>query len=396
MQNTNLFNEFIQYENKKGESTMTQSESFTSENRFALALPENNPMPRCAVLLVLDTSHSMWGNGLLEMQESIRTFFQTLGHKQFFSPQVDIAAVGMGENLKVLENFTPMEKSSLPTMKIRPKGETPVGAALTLALETLRVQMETYRKQAAGCSVPQLILLSDGNSTDDFSAAAAAIRNMVEAGELECRAIVCGDDPDFDALKKIAGDHISCPRKGEMYNAFAQVGEIVSQTYEDQTEKILASQTAEPESDKCVDRFVLLDGSNIIHWTPDRSATLKYLLAITRELDAEKRPYLVFFDASARYRLPQSETAQFEALLRNDPTHFRQVPAGTCADLSILAYAQTLPESVIITNDLYREHAVAYPFVRDKEKLLHGMVFNDLIIFPQINKKILLAPEKAQ
>ena len=80
-------------------------------------------IPHCQVMLVLDTSHSMWGQGLADLQNSLQAFFRTISQENFPNAEIDIAAVSMGENLGMLEEFTPFAASTLPLVKIRPKGD---------------------------------------------------------------------------------------------------------------------------------------------------------------------------------------------------------------------------------------------------------------------------------
>ncbi len=125
-----------------------QNNSFTAEESRGekIYFPGRNLLPRCAVMLVLDTSHSMWGEGLKDMMASLQVFYATLKQEQMMNAPMDIASVSMGENLRMLEEFTPIEQSVLPTMQIRPKGDTPIAAALQLALNKLKEQHRWYRE----------------------------------------------------------------------------------------------------------------------------------------------------------------------------------------------------------------------------------------------------------
>ena len=91
-----------------------------SMNSFTNMDSENNSLapliPHCPVILVLDTSHSMWGKGLADMKESVQAFFKTIDSQGFALAQIDTAAVSMGDNLRMLEEFTPFTKSALPLL----------------------------------------------------------------------------------------------------------------------------------------------------------------------------------------------------------------------------------------------------------------------------------------
>ena len=107
-------------DNVMEEKMMNENVNEMNIGTFDLA----NAMPHCAVILVLDTSHSMWGQGFTDMMASLKAFYKTITDIQFLNAKVDIAAVSMGDNLCMLEEFTPFHSSDLPNRSIRPKGDT--------------------------------------------------------------------------------------------------------------------------------------------------------------------------------------------------------------------------------------------------------------------------------
>lgn len=346
-------------------------------------------IPHCAVILVVDTSHSMWGKGLRDLRQSFQTFYATLLNEGFLNAMIDIAAVSMGDNLGMLEEFTPFDHSQLPQISIRPKGDTPIGAALTLAIQKIVEQLKYYHEHGYSMATPQLILLSDGmKSSDDYRPAAAAIRHACAAGKLVCRAIAMGNTPDCAVLQEIAGENIVFPQYGDLRNAFATVGKQVTESYEKEAEEIVINRA--PQGTVTMDTETteyLLDGSNIMHWDKARNGiSLKYVLAITRELERQGKPYQVYFDATARHLLERDcpqEVAVYEDLIKHHANHFQQVPAGTCADAFLLFLADGHPHRLIMTNDLFNDHASKYPWVKNRGRLLHGMVLGDTIFFPE-------------
>ena len=378
-----------------------------------------NLIPHCPVILVLDTSHSMWGQGLTDMMTALKTFYKTLDDNSFMNAKVDIAAVSMGDNLRMLEEFTPIEESYLPTSSIRPKGDTPIGAALELAMKALCAQLKYYQAADISHVTPQLIMLSDGKSTDDFQPAAEAIRTAVARGQLFCRAIPTGSDTDLAALASIVGaDNIVSHGFGGMRSAFAQVGQAVSQTYEEEAQEVITVQETPsiPRSSTPKSRHssstssrpisslpqsgtvYLLDGRNIMHWHDEQGGvTLKYLLAITDYLERNQLPYQVLFDATTPHILKKKspeEAARYEELLKTDRAHFRQVPAGTSADDFLLMVASQNKDALIMTQDLFRDHHDEHPWLKNENRLIRGMVLNDSIIFPAISLNISVeAPE---
>lgn len=382
-----------------------------------------NVLPHCPVMMVLDTSHSMWGKGMLDLKHSLDAFFRSIRHAQIPESMIDIAAVSMGDNLGLIEDFVPMEHSVLQNLVLRPKGNTPLGGALKLALMKIREQIRHYSEKGVAYLPAQLIVLSDGISSDEFEFQAEEIRRAVKNSSLVCRAVALGSHPDLSALEQIAGPMVLNPNGDSMCQAFAEVGRMVSVTCEEAISQTLdeselysvqledldskmidvpavedtpahesvpaeSSQTSSVPDDKT---FFLLDGSNIIHWDHcGKEISLDGVLAITGELEKRNYPYQVYFDATARhlFKYDQEVKNRYEELLKNDPQHFRQVPAGTRADDFLLMIASRDSNAKIITNDRYCEYADLYPQVVNRERLLPGMVFDGLIFFPGISMQI--------
>lgn len=373
------------------------------QNESLQAMNEENlpalPIPHCPVMIVLDTSHSMWGRGMQDQQDALRAFQRTLGALEFSDSRIEIAAVGMGENLKVLQPFAPLAESNVAERTIRPKGDTPVGGALRLALGELHRRADELRRLGEGVATPQLLILSDGKSSDDFAAEAAEIRREAAAGRLVCRVVATGENPDLAALARIAGENVDRPDYGRLRETFARIGEKVSQIYEDAVPDILMAETRPTPSGTYIEassaasgrlsgRTVLVDGTNVCFWGRNGStASLAPVLALARALDAEGADWQACFDASTRHHLARfgtgDETA-YERLLRSRPERFAEAPGGTCADEFILGAAAADRNAVIVSNDLYRDHESEYPFVRDKSRFFRGGVFREQLCIPNL------------
>ena len=355
-------------------------------------------IPHCPVMLVLDTSHSMWGKGLLDMKNSLIAFYNTLDEVSFSSSLIDIAAVSMGDRLGMIEEFTPFENSLLPQANIRPKGYTPMAAALELALEKLQTQIGYYEQNHINYATPQLIILSDGDSSDDITDIAAELRNMVAAGKLFVRTIAMGENPLLANLRSLGGELVE--PVGELPEAFEDVGQRVSMVYEAEAVETILDNNADSSMNSFGDVFYIIDGSNCLHIDKYRSGiTLKYVLSITDYLQKKHIPFQVFFDATAPHLLRQynpAEVALYKKLLRENADCFQEVPASTEADAFILKFADMTPDSVVISNDLYRDYREQYPWLKsDFKRRMSGKVIGDQIYFPEKSLLIpVLPPEK--
>jgi uncharacterized protein YegL len=140
-------------------------------NEFA-----ENPEPRCACLLLLDTSGSMGGAPIRELNEGLKTFRQELSQDSLAMKRVEIAVVTFGP-VRVESDFKTVDNWQPPHLTA--SGDTPMGAAIVKGLEMLRQRKDQYRANAIEVFRPWVFLMTDGGPTDAWQQAA----EMVKAGE---------------------------------------------------------------------------------------------------------------------------------------------------------------------------------------------------------------------
>ena len=97
----------------------------------------DNPEPRCPCLLLLDTSASMKGEPIAELNAGIVAFKDELLADSLAAKRIEIAVVAFGP-AKLITPFQTAEDFTPPTLVAA--GDTPMGAAITLGLETLRLR----------------------------------------------------------------------------------------------------------------------------------------------------------------------------------------------------------------------------------------------------------------
>ena len=353
----------------------------------AYTMINNNPRYntatyRCPVILVLDTSHTMWGKGLDDTANFLQIFFGELSKKRELSRVIDIAAVSMGANLKMLEEFTPLKNSSLPRINIRPKGDTPLSSALNLALRKLDALEKYYQNNYIKYVSPQMIVLTDGDSSEDHSFAVNRVQNLVATGKLNCYTIAMGYAPNMRTLCQL-GQNLNIPGT-PVTQAFYNATREVCRHYAKNAPK----PPTKPRLPNSVQHSVeyVIDGTNIIHCQHPQAA-LARVLALVDEFSRKSIPFCVFFDASARYHLEtEIERDIYKHLITNDPNRFVEVPSGTDADDYILAYTKADSRRKIITRDHYKDYTKKYGTIT--ERVIPCVCANDTLLLPQISMEI--------
>jgi uncharacterized protein YegL len=132
-----------------------------------------NPEPRCPCLLLLDTSGSMAGQPITELNAGIREFYHELQNDSLAIKRVEVALLSFGP-VRVLSEFNTAECFFDPQLEA--VGDTPMGEAIRKGIELVRNRKEQYRANGISFYRPWIFLITDGAPTDEWQSAAAMVR----------------------------------------------------------------------------------------------------------------------------------------------------------------------------------------------------------------------------
>lgn len=149
------------------------------EQAFEGAEFVDNPEPRCPCVLLLDTSKSMSGKAIAELNAGLQLFRDELLEDELAAKRVEVAIVAFGPT-RVEQDFSTPEFFETPELEA--EGETPLGAAIEEALGLIEQRKETYRENGINYYRPWIFLITDGAPTDPWESAAKKIQEGEKEG----------------------------------------------------------------------------------------------------------------------------------------------------------------------------------------------------------------------
>jgi uncharacterized protein YegL len=159
-----------------------------------------NPSDRVACLLLVDTSSSMRGEPIRQLNEGVRFFREDLMADTKARIGVDVAVVGFGP-VQVLQDFATADQFTPPVLPA--DGDTPMGAAILRALDLVAERKAAYKASGIHYHRPWIFLITDGGPTDAWQTAASAVKQAEEARQVMFFAVGV-EGANFDILKQIA------------------------------------------------------------------------------------------------------------------------------------------------------------------------------------------------
>lgn len=150
--------------NEENEKTKIDTENTDTREKFLP--PIKNPQEQhIATVLLLDTSVSMSGDKISELNNGLSTFKEEAMKDPSVRNRGEFAIVTFDSNVEVIQNFSPIENIEIPILKA--KGEmTCMGHAIIKAIDMVNERKKIYRDRGISYLRPWIFMITDGEPND--------------------------------------------------------------------------------------------------------------------------------------------------------------------------------------------------------------------------------------
>lgn len=170
-------------------------------NQEQKSLPGHSTESKIPVVLLLDTSSSMFGQRIDSLNAGISAFKEEFEPSTNISQNLELAIVTCNSHRETFQGFVNMDNFIPVTLEA--EGETTIGKGIDSALNNIESYQDYCQKNNFQYRKPLLFLIIGGSPTDDWKNSAERARQAVEANKLNFF-VVGVKGADMTSLRQIA------------------------------------------------------------------------------------------------------------------------------------------------------------------------------------------------
>lgn len=172
---------------------------------------------------------SSWTPPIDELNAGISEFLNAVRADPVAKWAAELAVVTFGGAARLVSDFCSVDNYTAPPLDV--EGNTPMGQAVRLALDTLENRKREYSQAGVDYFQPWLVLMTDGRPSDDIHAAASRAAKLVSSRKLSVFPIGIGQDADMGALAAFSPGRAPLRLKGLRFREFfAWLSKSISRT----------------------------------------------------------------------------------------------------------------------------------------------------------------------
>jgi|TARA_B100001971_G_scaffold175939_1_gene169780 uncharacterized protein YegL len=180
----------------------------------------NNPSPRIPICLVLDTSKSMYGAAIKELNNGVSLFMSAILDDEVTRYSAELSVITFGGVVHNVIEFGSIENQKIP--KFKAYGGTLMGEAIETTLDLLDERKKEYQKAGVDYFQPWMIIMTDGRPGDNINNVITQITELIKKRKLTLFPIAIGEKADLSILSKLSPEKKPLKLKGLKFNEFFQ------------------------------------------------------------------------------------------------------------------------------------------------------------------------------
>lgn len=173
--------------------------------------------------LCLDTSGSMRGHPINELNAGVRMFYDCVKNDCDSRYSADISIVTFGCNdVQRIQDFSHVDEISVPP-SLKAEGMTPMGEAVNLSLDMLEDRKNYYKSIGVPYYHPWLILMTDGEpngAASELSRAISRTQDLVARNKLVIFPLAIGNQANINTLSQFSPKMRPLALKGLNFKGF--------------------------------------------------------------------------------------------------------------------------------------------------------------------------------
>ncbi|MBO4637789.1 MAG: VWA domain-containing protein [Clostridiales bacterium] len=167
----------------------------------------NSTKRRLPICFCLDTSGSMMGNPIKQLNMGLNNFIASIKANDDTRSATDVAIITFGSSVEIVMQFGKI-RDGLPEIQASTT-LTPIGEGILTALELLNARKEGYKEMGIKYYQPWLVVITDGapqgpNAMANMELAIKACNELEREDKLVIFNIGVGNSVDFDILKRLS------------------------------------------------------------------------------------------------------------------------------------------------------------------------------------------------
>ncbi len=162
-----------------------------------------------------------------DLVEAINEFYDAIKSDPTASKSCEVSVVTFGDNVHVLEDFETVDKKrkfEQPCLE----NNTNLGIAVNKALDLLEERKNKYKANGVEYFQPWLVIFTDGEPTDDVSAAQERCMKLIREKKLVVFPVAIKKDVSLSVLQGFSNKKPLCLKTDKISDFFEWLGKSVS------------------------------------------------------------------------------------------------------------------------------------------------------------------------